>query len=410
MGAVTAAGVDRRGMAVLSLAHMFTDVCQGSVPALLPFLIAERHLSYAAASALVLAATVASSVIQPVFGHLSDRRSLPVLMPAGLACGAVGIALVGVAPTYGALFAAIALSGVGVAAFHPEASRFAHHVSGARRASGMSLFSVGGNAGFALGPLLTTPLVLVFGLRGTLFLIVPLGLMALLLARELGRLRSFTPAPAARRSDGPERDRLGAFVLLAGVVALRSFVYFGLVTFVPLYYVGVLHASKAAGNGALAVMLIGGAVGTLLGGPLADRFGRSNVIVGSMALLPGLIGAFLSVGGVAATLLLGVVGAVTIATFSVTIVMGQELLPRRLGVASGVTIGLSIGLGGAGAPLLGLIADAHGLPTTIAVIAALPVPALVLALALPRPKRAGAPPAGEGARGLGRAYGRSSGA
>jgi len=409
VGAATAVGVDRRGMAVLSLAHMFTDVCQGSVPALLPFLIAERHLSYAAASALVLAATVASSVIQPVFGHLSDRRSLPVLMPAGLACGAVGIALVGVAPTYGALFAAIALSGVGVAAFHPEASRFAHHVSGARRASGMSLFSVGGNAGFALGPLLTTPLVLVFGLRGTLFLIVPLGLMALLLARELGRLRSFTPAPAATRSDGSERDRLGAFVLLAGVVALRSFVYFGLVTFVPLYYVGVLHASKAAGNGALAVMLIGGAVGTLLGGPLADRFGRSNVIVGSMALLPGLIGAFLSVGGVAATLLLGVVGAVTIATFSVTIVMGQELLPRRLGVASGVTIGLSIGLGGAGAPLLGLIADAHGLPTTIAVIAALPVPALVLALALPRP-RAGARPAGEGARRRGRAYGRSSGA
>jgi len=409
VGAATAVGVDRRGMAVLSLAHMFTDVCQGSVPALLPFLIAERHLSYAAASALVLAATVASSVIQPVFGHLSDRRSLPVLMPAGLACGAVGIALVGVAPTYGALFAAIALSGVGVAAFHPEASRFAHHVSGARRASGMSLFSVGGNAGFALGPLLTTPLVLVFGLRGTLFLIVPLGLMALLLARELGRLRSFTPAPAATRSDGPEHDRLGAFVLLAGVVALRSFVYFGLVTFVPLYYVGVLHASKAAGNGALAVMLIGGAVGTLLGGPLADRFGRSNVIVGSMALLPGLIGAFLSVGGVAATLLLGVVGAVTIATFSVTIVMGQELLPRRLGVASGVTIGLSIGLGGAGAPLLGLIADAHGLPTTIAVIAALPVPALVLALALPRP-RAGARPAGEGARRRGRAYGRSSGA
>ena len=409
MGAATAVGVDRRGMAVLSLAHMFTDVCQGSVPALLPFLIVERHLSYAAASALVLAATLASSVIQPVFGHLSDRRSLPVLMPAGLACGAVGIALVGVAPTYGALFAAIALSGVGVAAFHPEASRFAHHVSGARRASGMSLFSVGGNAGFALGPLLTTPLVLVFGLPGTLFLIVPLGLMALLLARELGRLRSFAPAPAATRSDGPERDRLGAFVLLAGVVALRSFVYFGLVTFVPLYYVGVLHASKAAGNGALAVMLIGGAVGTLLGGPLADRFGRSNVIVGSMALLPGLIGAFLSVGGGAAPLLLGVVGAVTIATFSVTIVMGQELLPRRLGVASGVTIGLSIGLGGAGAPLLGLIADAHGLPTTIAVIAALPVPALVLALALPRP-RAGARPAGEGARRRGRAYGRSSGA
>ncbi len=372
-------------MAVLSLAHMFTDVCQGSVPALLPFLITARHLTYAAASALVFAATVASSVIQPIFGHLSDRRSLPKLMPAGLACGAVGIGLVGVAPSYGLIFATIVLSGIGVAAFHPEGSRFAHHVSGARRASGMSLFSVGGNAGFALGPLLTTPLVLAFGLPGTLFLIAPLGLMAVVVARELGRLRGFAPSAQAtgslRAHAAP--DRVGSFVLLAAVIALRSFVYFGLVTFVPLYYVGVLHASKAAANGALAVMLLGGAVGTLVGGPLADRFGRRTVIVGSMALLPGLIAALLFVAGLLATLLLAVIGAVTIATFSVTIVMGQELLPRRLGVASGVTIGLSIGLGGAGAPLLGLLADADGLRATVAAIALLPVPALVLALALP---------------------------
>ena len=136
----TRAGVDRRAMAALSAGHLCTDLAQGAVPALLPFLLIRDHLSYAAASALVLAATISSSVIQPLFGHLSDRLSLPWLMPLGPALGGLGIALVGVSSSYGLIFAAVLLSGVGVAAFHPEGSRFANYVSGARRASGMSLF------------------------------------------------------------------------------------------------------------------------------------------------------------------------------------------------------------------------------------------------------------------------------
>jgi FSR family fosmidomycin resistance protein-like MFS transporter len=166
-------GVDRRAMATLSAGHMLTDIAQGAIPALLPFLIVERGLSYAAASALILAATISSSVIQPLFGHISDRRSLPWLMPLGPALGGIGVALIGIAPSYPWTFAAVLVSGIGVASFHPEASRFANYVSGARRASGMSLFSVGGNVGFALGPVVVTPLVLIFGLSGTLFLILP---------------------------------------------------------------------------------------------------------------------------------------------------------------------------------------------------------------------------------------------
>src|SRR5947209_14306670 len=171
-------------MATLSAGHLFTDLAQGAVPALLPFLITRDHLSYAAASALVLAATISSSVIQPLFGHLSDRLSLPWLMPLGPALGGLGIALVGLSSSYGLTFAAVLLSGVGVAAFHPEGSRVANYVSGARRASGMSLFSVGGNVGFAVGPLIVTPLVLVFGLHGTVFVLVPTWLMAAWLAHE----------------------------------------------------------------------------------------------------------------------------------------------------------------------------------------------------------------------------------
>jgi FSR family fosmidomycin resistance protein-like MFS transporter len=369
---------------------MFTDVSQGSVPALLPFLIAQRHYSYAAASTLVLGATIASSIVQPAFGHLSDRRSLPGLMPAGLLLAGVGIGLVGVAGSFGWTLAAVVLSGLGVAAFHPEGSRFANYLSGARRASGMSLFSVGGNAGFALGPALTTPLVLAFGLPGTLWLMLPLGLMAAAVAAELPRLVRFRPEHPRGAVAGAAADRVGAFVRLGGVVSVRSFVYFGLVTFVPLNYVGELHSSKAAGNTALTVMLVGGALGTLAGGPLADRFGRRRVIVGSMMLLPPLIAGFLVCGPALATVMIGVIGAVTIATFSVAIVMGQEYLPSRLGVASGVTLGLSIGIGGFGAPLLGLVADAHGVRAALEVVAALPLLALALALGLPRGQEANA--------------------
>jgi FSR family fosmidomycin resistance protein-like MFS transporter len=377
--------LDRRAMAILSAGHLFTDVAQGSIPALLPFLIARDHLSYAAASALVLAATVSSSVIQPLFGHLSDRQSLPWLMPLGPALGGLGVALVGLAPSYGLVFAAVVLSGLGVAAFHPEGSRFANYVSGTRRASGMSLFSVGGNIGFALGPVIVTPLVLAFGLRGTPLVLIPTGLMALVLLRELPRLKGFRSDVAnGRVVRERHREAWGAFAVLGGVIALRSFVYFGLVTFIPLYYVADLHTAKATGNAALAAMLLGGAAGTLVGGPLADRFGRRAVLVGSMLTLPPLIAAFLLSGPALGVVFAALAGAATIATFAVTIVMGQEYLPGRLGVSAGVTIGLSIGLGGVGAPLLGLLADAHGLRAVFEVVAGLPLLALVLTLALPR--------------------------
>jgi FSR family fosmidomycin resistance protein-like MFS transporter len=282
-------------------------------------------------------------------------------------------------------FAAVLVSGIGVAAFHPEGSRFANYVSGARRASGMSLFSVGGNVGFALGPALLTPALLAFGLRGTLLVLVPTWVMAGVLVHELPRLAGFrSDVVAGRVQRGRERDAWGPFAVLAGVIAVRSFIYFGLVTFIALYWVHELHTGKAFGSAALVAVLLGGAAGTLVGGPLADRFGRRSVLIGSMISIPPLVVGLLLSGPALGMLFAALAGAATIATFSVTIVMGQEYLPARLGVSAGVTIGLSIGLGGVGAPLLGLLADAHGLRAVIEVVAALPVVALALTLALPR--------------------------
>lgn len=387
MEAVARKSVDKRAMSVLSAGHLFTDLNQGAVAALIPFLVAERGLSLAAAGVLVLAATVSSSVVQPLFGVFSDSRPLPLLMPLGVLFAGVGMALVGIMPGFLMIFLSVVLSGLGVAAFHPESARFANYVSGSRRARGMSFFSVGGNAGFALGPVVATPLVLAFGLPGTLFLAIPAAVMAGILLFELSRLRSFQPAVAANEGVRQETVRApeqwGPFVRMIGVVTVRSFVYFGLVTFVASYYERVLHTSTALGNAALTVMLFGGAAGTLLMGPLADRFGRRAILAASMVCMAPLIFAFTFLGPVLGMALLGVIGAVTVGTFGVTVVMGQEYLPGRIGLAAGVTMGLSIGLGGVGAPIFGAVADNYGLSTAILVMAALPLVGLLLTFTLP---------------------------
>jgi MFS transporter, FSR family, fosmidomycin resistance protein len=372
-------------MSVLSAGHLFTDLNQGAVAALLPFLVAERGLTLAAAGTLVLAATAASSVVQPLFGIFSDNRPLPALMPLGVLSAGAGMALAGVAPSYPLILLCVILSGIGVAAFHPEAARFANYVSGSRRAQGMSFFSVGGNAGMALGPVFTTPFVLIFGLPGTLFLALPAVLMAATLFYELPRMLGFKPETV---EDGEEPvaapEQWGPFARMVGIVTVRSFVYFGLVAFVAAYYERVLGTSPAVGNAALTVMLVGGAAGTLVIGPLADRLGRRTVVAASMLVLPLLIYGFTLSGPFSGMALLALVGAATVGTFGVTVVMGQEYLPGRIGLAAGITMGLSIGLGGVGAPLLGHLADRVGLSVTMLVIAALPVLGFLLAITLPR--------------------------
>src|SRR3712207_6279473 len=373
-------------MAVLSAGHLFTDLNQGAVAALLPFLVSQRDLTLAAAGALVLALTVSSSVVQPLFGIFSDNRPIPALMALGVLLAGTGMALTGVAPSYPLIFLCVVVSGIGVAAFHPEAARFANYVSGSRRAQGMSFFSVGGNAGMALGPVFTTPFVLIFGLPGTLFLALPAVLMAAALFYEIPRMLGFKPETAEERGEEPVAapEHWGPFARMIGIVVVRSFVFFGLVAFVAAYYERVLGTSPAVGNAALTVMLVGGAAGTLIMGPLADRFGRRTIVGASMLLLPPLIFCFTLSGPFPGMALLALVGAATVGTFGISVVMGQEYLPGRIGLAAGITMGLSIGLGGVGAPLLGSLADRAGLAVTMLVIAALPVPGALLAFTLPR--------------------------
>jgi MFS transporter, FSR family, fosmidomycin resistance protein len=373
--------IDRKAMAALSAGHLATDFANGSLPALLPFLVERFSLNYVLAATLMLSSTVSSSVIQPLFGLWSDRKGAMWLLPAGVALAGIGIALAADAPTYGLVAALVVVSGVGVAAFHPEGSKFAAYVSSNRRASGMALFSIGGNIGYALGPIIATPIVIAFGLRGGLLLAAPcLAVAALLLAvsRYLG---GFVPS-ASRHARTAGRDRWGPMSLLLGVVAFRSVTWFGLITFVPLWAVSLGH-SKAFGNHLLSLMLITGGLGTLVLGPAADRFGRRPVLAFSSILAAPLVFVFVQVGGIPGAIALGLVGCAIMGTFGVTMVMGQEYLPRRVGMASGLVIGLSIGLGGIAAVALGALADTIDLQSALYVCAASPLIALALTLLLP---------------------------
>jgi FSR family fosmidomycin resistance protein-like MFS transporter len=373
-------------MAALSSGHLATDFANGALPALLPFLVDRFGLSYTLAAVVMLAWAISSSVVQPLFGLWSDRRGAVWLLPVGLAAGGIGIGLAAAAPAYSLVLLFVVVSGLGTAAYHPEGSKFAAYASGDRRASGMSLFSIGGNLGYALGPIVATAVVVTLGLTGGLLLAVPCLAAAGALLLLLPFLQSFAPEPGGRpRWSGEDRPR--AMALLLAVIATRNVGWFSLVTFVPLYEVSLGH-SEAHGNRLLSLMLLTGGIGTLAAGPLADRVGRRPVVLGSLLLTGPLILVYLVVGGAAGAVALALVGACVIGTFGVTMVMGQEYLPRHIGMASGLTVGFAIGIGGVGAVVVGALADRIDLGSALYVAAAMPFAALVLAVFLP-PTRAG---------------------
>src|SRR5436309_6832371 len=374
------ADLDKRAMAALSAGHFATDFATGALPALLPFFLDRFRLSYTLAATLVLASAASSSLIQPVFGLWSDRRGAIWLLPAGVAIAGIGIALAAAAPSYWLVLLLVVVSGVGVAAYHPEGSKFAAYASGRRRASGMSLFSIGGNVGYALGPTATTPLVLAFGLTGGLLLAVPVLGVAVVLLLVMPYLASFVPESRGATAGG--EDRPGALVLLLGVIAFRSVAWFGLITFVPLWEVSIGN-SKAHGSHLLTLMLLAGGLGTLAAGPIADRIGRRPVLIASMVATAPPAVVYVAAGGVLGAVALALVGVCVIGTFGVTMVMSQEYLPRRIGMASGLSIGLSIGLGGIAAVGLGAIADSIDLRSAMYAAAAAPLAGLVLAALLP---------------------------
>jgi FSR family fosmidomycin resistance protein-like MFS transporter len=308
-------------------------------------------------------------------------------MAAGILMAGGGLAATGFIESYPLLFVAVMISGVGIAAYHPEAARYANKVSGDKKGAGVSIFSFGGNLGFALAPVLVTQLILSFGLGGVSFLFLPAMVVACALhiaMKRYHRNEEETAIPGKLGDADEERDRWGAFSLLCVLLFSRSFIFHGINTFLPLYWINVFGRSESVASTALSLLHITGAISTLIGGRLADRFGFLKVIRGGFLLLLPLLCIFVFSNNVVAnTFLLVPIGLALYVPFSPMVVVGQRYLPNRIGLASGITLGLAVSVGGIAAPVLGIIADAHDLRLVMYIVAAVAVLPAVFSFVLP---------------------------
>ncbi|MBT2459222.1 MFS transporter [Streptomyces sp. ISL-86] len=374
----------------MSAGHACVDVYQGAVAALVPFLVAERSYGYAAASGIVLAASLLSSVVQPLFGVLTDRRPMPWLIPLSTAAAGAGIALVGAAGDYPATVAAVALSGLGVAAYHPAAARLVRTTVGGAGHTAMSWFALGGNIGFACAPLLVVGALSVSGPAGWWLLAFPAALGVFL---NIPRPRPAGPAApgTAGAAAAPSPEDRRAFLRLSLVVIVRSVVFVGLSTFIGLY-VRERGGGETAGAVALFALFAGSAGGTLLGGRLASRWGRVTTVRRAYAAAAPAVAGVLFLPLPLVYVCASLAAAALYVPFSLQVTLGQDYLPTRMGTASGVTLGLTVSVGGLASPLIAAAADAASLRTALLPLTLLPLAAWALARRLPEP-RAGAEPA-----------------
>ncbi len=271
-----------RQVGLLSAGHLVTDINQGALPAMLPFFIVAYDLSYAAAAGIVFAANMTSSIVQPVFGHAADRFSKPWLLPVGLLMAGIGLAFTGISQGYGWILSMAIVSGIGIAAYHPEAARRVNFAAGNKKGTAMSLFGVGGTIGFAVGPLIATAALLHWGLKGTLVLIVPVTIMAAVMASQFSLFESLEASRNGGRSESDAKhvkDNWSAFSRLTITIIGRSILFYGLNTFIPIYWINGLHQSKVTGAMALTIFAGSGIVGNLVGGSFADRMGQKKVMI-----------------------------------------------------------------------------------------------------------------------------------
>lgn len=374
------------------LGHATTDIAQGSLPAILPFLVLQHHYSLAAAGGLLLAGNVLSAITQPLFGRIGDKSEKPWFMVVGVLLAGIGIALVGFLDSYVLTAVACVVMGVGVSLFHPEGSKLANIVAGESKGVGMSIFSVGGNVGFTGGPLLATLLIGIFGLRGTAFYVVPAIVTTILLVPKLNEFKQIelehkTTVKEQTKAKDVEPDNVRGFVSVAVVVFFRSVVMSTLNMMIPFFWVGVFLTSETVGNIHLSIFAAAGIVATLAGGRIAEVVGfRLLYRVCCTALAPLVFLFAFGHSPILGTILLILISMMLSGAQSALMVTGQGFLPNNMGTASGVLFGLTVSMGGIVAPAIGTVGDNYGMVAAMAVIAAIGIGALITVWMIPKHK------------------------
>lgn len=373
---------ERKSLGAITLAHITVDMQTGSLVVLLPVLLKALGLSYASAAAILSANNIVIAITQPLLGYFGDRYSFKWLVWFGCALTGLGMAAVLWLPTYGLIVLAVMLSGLGSATFHPEALSRIRAFSGPKAASATSFFFSGGNIGFAVGPILATVLLERWGNAGVSLMLLATALGLAALAWRWPHIRQDAPRKSSGHS-GKQAARWGLVGFLMLLITLRSTVINGLQAFIPLYF-DQIKAPKTEAALLVTLITISGAVGTLAGGVLADRFGRRQVMMVGMAGALLMLQVFMHTDGVL-RMAVGVLAGISISTaWPIIVVMIQEAMPGNVGLASGLSLGTSYGATGLAVAVLGLLADAQGLLSTLTLVTALPAAILLLTFALPK--------------------------
>ena len=391
---------DRCANYLVMVGHICADINQGALSAILPFLVVGSGYTYFEATMLLFAANIASAVIQPLFGWLGDKKPAPWFMALGVFLAGLGMAGIGYMPTHPLVLVSAMISGIGIAMFHPEGGRLSNLAAGKHKGQGMSIFGVGGNVGFFIGPVLCATFLTAFGLAGTAVFLVPACACALLLIFFNKRFLALGSANSQDKNNTELPEHWGLFSLDLAVLSLRSVLGYGLMAFIPLFLVGMLGQSESFSSGAISVYSIAGAVATFVSGRVSEKYGSIKLMIICCLVMGIGIVAFSFSTIVAVALIITVIIAIANNLFYPSAVaLGMQYVPRHLGMASGLSYGITVCVGGVAEPFLGMAGDAIGLVQVMLILAAISFVATIISLILLKcHKNTFLPKSGEGSR------------
>lgn len=378
----------------ISFAHLLNDVLQALVPSLYPVFRDELNLSYTQLGLVTLTFQCTASLFQPVIGYVTDKYPYAYSLVIGMGLTLVGLLMLSDSHHIGMVLVSVALVGLGSAVFHPEASRVAFLASGGKRGLAQSLFQVGGNGGYALGPLLAAWIVVPRG-QGSVAWFAVLAGLGMLLLWWVGRWVSCRLAEIRRKSRAnitlpgsflPRRKIILALVILVALIFSKYVYMASMTSYYTFYMMERFEVSIQQSQVLLFVFLFAIALGTIIGGPVGDRIGRKRVIWASiLGVAPFAL--WLPHAGFVTTIVLTVViGVILASAFSAILVYAQELVPGKVGLIAGLFFGLAFGIAGIGSAVLGVMADKIGIEAVYQLCAYLPLIGLLTAF-LPNPGR-----------------------
>lgn len=376
---------DRRYSYLMMIAHLCDDLNQGALVAVIPFLVLHNGYSYAEVTALLLASNAASAIIQPLFGWLGDKKPRPWLMAAGIFLAGIGMAGVGVLPNYPLIMASAMLSGIGVAMFHPEGGRLGNLTAGEQKGKGMSIFAVGGKLGFTFGPLVATAAITLWGLPGTLIFIIPSTLCAAILLSQNKALLSYSNPDKQPSDDSLYQDNWVGFGFVMGAISCRSIMYYAFLSFIPLFLVYNLGQEEAFASSVISLFALVCAVGTIASGWAGHLLGAKKLIIVSYACVAIEVVIFAFNGSLIVALILIALLALTCdISYPSAVAMGQSFVPHHLGMASGLSFGVMVCIGGLMTPVFGLIGDYFGLQVVMLCVTAIALLGIIITLFIPK--------------------------